>query len=74
MRKLTNAVKMVCAKCQKIVKQTKLATPDVKKKSEMYYGSSAGSSKGATGVKGAGSTLGSTGVSKVCKVMSSIEY
>ncbi|KAG8630456.1 hypothetical protein KVT40_002075 [Elsinoe batatas] len=50
---------MVCAKCQKLEKQTKLATPDVKKKSELYYGNTnaAGSSK-------KGPTLGSTGVSK----------
>ena len=60
---------MVCAKCQKLVKQTKLATPEVKKKNEIYYGSpasgSGASSKGTSGVKGAGATLGSTGVSKV---------
>ncbi|KAI4110450.1 MAG: hypothetical protein LQ339_001315 [Xanthoria mediterranea] len=33
---------MVCAKCQKL-KSTSLATPAVKKKNEMYYGSPAGS-------------------------------
>lgn len=52
---------MVCSKCLKLTKSTKLATPEVKKKSEMYYGSpasaKAGSSKSAT--------LGNTGVSKV---------
>ncbi|TKX19271.1 hypothetical protein C1H76_8456 [Elsinoe australis] len=51
---------MVCAKCQRLSKSTtKLATPDVKKKSELYHGSSsaAGSSK-------TGPTLGATGVSK----------
>ncbi|KYK60010.1 hypothetical protein DCS_01144 [Drechmeria coniospora] len=31
---------MVCARCQKLFKGTTLATPEVKKKSEMYYGSS----------------------------------
>ncbi|KAB5558570.1 microtubule-associated protein CRIPT-domain-containing protein [Coniochaeta sp. 2T2.1] len=34
---------MVCAKCSKLSKTT-LATPGVKKKSEMYYGSAASSS------------------------------
>ncbi|KAL8674216.1 MAG: hypothetical protein Q9168_001384 [Polycauliona sp. 1 TL-2023] len=33
---------MVCAKCQKL-KNTSLATPAVKKKNDMYYGSPAGS-------------------------------
>ncbi|KFA52010.1 hypothetical protein S40293_11210 [Stachybotrys chartarum IBT 40293] len=54
------AVIMVCAKCQKLVKGTTLATPDVKKKSEMYYGSPAGSK--ASGSKSA--TLGNTGIGK----------
>lgn len=35
---------MVCAKCQKKLKSTALATPAVKKKNEFYYGSPAGSS------------------------------
>jgi hypothetical protein len=52
---------MVCAKCQKLNKTT-LATPGVKKKSEMYYGSPASSST-STGKKSA--TLGQTGISKV---------
>ncbi|KAL2024397.1 hypothetical protein VTK56DRAFT_8208 [Thermocarpiscus australiensis] len=51
---------MVCAKCQK-VKKTTLATPEVKKKSEMYYGSPA-SSTSSLDKKSA--TLGQTGVSK----------
>ncbi|KAK8202118.1 hypothetical protein M8818_005644 [Zalaria obscura] len=56
---------MVCAKCQKLVKKTQLATPDVKKKNEMYYGSPASSSTKSTGsIKGAGSTLGNNGISK----------
>ena len=55
---------MVCSKCQKKLKSTELATPGVKRKSEMYHGSPAatvggGDSKGKA-------TLGSTGVSKVC--------
>jgi hypothetical protein len=52
---------MVCAKCQKLNKTT-LATPGVKKKAEMYYGSSASSS--ASGEKKS-ATLGQTGISKV---------
>ncbi|KAK4163471.1 microtubule-associated protein CRIPT-domain-containing protein [Cladorrhinum sp. PSN259] len=51
---------MVCAKCQKLTKTT-LATPGVKKKSEMYYGSPA-SSSAASSSKSA--TLGQTGISK----------
>lgn len=54
---------MVCAKCQKLNKTT-LATPGVKKKSEMYYGSAASSSSSAAKTKSA--TLGQTGISKVC--------
>ena len=59
---------MVCAKCQKSQKQTKLATPEVKKKSEMYYGSGAGAGSSGTRSTGggakSGATLGITGVSK----------
>lgn len=44
---------MVCAKCQK--HETALATPAVKRKSELYYGSSA---------KENSSTAGNNGVSK----------
>ncbi|PTB67331.1 hypothetical protein BBK36DRAFT_1116336 [Trichoderma citrinoviride] len=52
---------MVCGKCLKLTKSTKLATPEVKKKSEMYYGSPA-SAKAGSSSKSA--TLGNTGVSK----------
>ncbi|KAL2354298.1 cript family protein [Cryomyces antarcticus] len=52
---------MVCAKCQKLLKKTELATPNVKKKNEMYFGSPAGSTKSAS--KGS-ATLGNTGVGK----------
>lgn len=52
---------MVCAKCQKLNK-TVLATPGVKKKSEMYYGSPASSTSSAGKPS---PTLGQTGVSKV---------
>lgn len=56
---------MVCAKCQAKLKSTKLATPEVKKKNELYYGSPATSStKSAGSTKGAGATLGNAGVSK----------
>ncbi|KAG5915475.1 hypothetical protein E4U42_008046 [Claviceps africana] len=52
---------MVCGKCQKLSKTT-LATPEVKKKSEMYYGSPAGSSTKPSGSKPA--TIGQSGVVK----------
>ncbi|EFY90208.1 hypothetical protein J3458_007241 [Metarhizium acridum] len=52
---------MVCTKCQKLSKTT-LATPDVKKKSEMYYGSPAASSSKPSGSKS--TTLGQSGVVK----------
>lgn len=52
---------MVCSKCQKLSKKTTLATPDVKKKNEIYYGS-ATSSKG-TDKKSA--TAANAGISKV---------
>ncbi|KFY27406.1 hypothetical protein V491_00922, partial [Pseudogymnoascus sp. VKM F-3775] len=59
---------MVCAKCQKLTKPTSLATPGVKKKSEMYYGSPAGtktSSLSSSGVgKSPSATLGQTGIGK----------
>ncbi|PLN81244.1 microtubule-associated protein CRIPT-domain-containing protein [Aspergillus taichungensis] len=52
---------MVCSKCAKKLKSTQLATPDVKRRSEMYYGSS--SSTNSTDKKGK-STLGNTGIGK----------
>ncbi|KAL1842731.1 hypothetical protein VTJ49DRAFT_4369 [Mycothermus thermophilus] len=51
---------MVCAKCQKLNKTT-LATPGVKKKTEMYYGSPASSSASS---EKKSATLGQTGISK----------
>lgn len=55
-------ITMVCAKCQKL-KSTSLATPAVKKKNEMYYGSPAGS----TGrVEKSSATNGSAAAGKVC--------
>ncbi|KAF6820989.1 CRIPT family protein [Colletotrichum musicola] len=48
---------MVCTKCQKLGKGgTSLATPSVKKKSEMYHGSAASASSKPT--------LGNTGIGK----------
>jgi hypothetical protein len=56
---------MVCAKCQKLSKSTTLATPGVKKKNDMYYGSPAGSgSKGGDKSK-TSATLGQNGIGKV---------
>ncbi|KAI4192098.1 MAG: hypothetical protein LQ348_003270 [Seirophora lacunosa] len=52
---------MVCAKCQKQLKSTTLATPAVKKKTEMYYGSPAGSNGR---IEKASSAGGSTGAGK----------
>jgi hypothetical protein len=54
---------MVCAKCAKLSKATTLATPGVKKKSEMYYGSPAGSSK-TTDKSKTSATLGNNGIGK----------
>ncbi|KAL8815822.1 MAG: hypothetical protein Q9223_005083 [Gallowayella weberi] len=51
---------MVCAKCQKL-KSTALATPAVKKKNEMYYGSPAVS---AGRVEKSSATSGSAGAGK----------
>ena len=58
---------MVCAKCQKLIKPTSLATPGVKKKNEMYYGSPAGSktSSSSSGASKSSATLGQTGIGKV---------
>ena len=59
---------MVCAKCQKLTKPTSLATPGVKMKSEMYYGSPAGTktSSSSSGVgKSTSATLGQSGIGKV---------
>ena len=54
---------MVCAKCAKLSKSTTLATPGGKKKSEMYYGSPAGSSKTSDKTK-TSATLGNNGIGK----------
>ncbi|KAF3770481.1 hypothetical protein M406DRAFT_245833 [Cryphonectria parasitica EP155] len=49
---------MVCAKCQKLAKGTTLATPGVKKKSEMYHGSPAASSSAAASSSKSASGIG----------------
>ncbi|KAJ4392201.1 hypothetical protein N0V93_005826 [Gnomoniopsis smithogilvyi] len=54
---------MVCSKCQKLSKGTTLATPGVKKKTEMYHGSPAASSSKSV-------TQGQTGIGK-SKLLSS---
>ena len=59
---------MVCAKCQKKLKATELATPGVKNKNDMYYGSPS-STLGGGAAKGK-ATLGTTGVGKVRYVSS----
>lgn len=66
---------MVCSKCQKKLKSTELATPGVKRKSEMYYGSPS-TSVGGGGGEGSKSkpTLGNTGIGKVCYVFSCFVY
>lgn len=59
---------MVCTKCQKKLKATELATPGVKRKNEMYYGSPSttlGGGSASASAKGK-PTLGATGVGKVC--------
>lgn len=56
---------MVCAKCQKLQKKTELATPGVKRKNEMYYGSSASSTVKSSDKSKSSATLGMTGIGKV---------
>ncbi|KAH6687305.1 cript family protein [Plectosphaerella plurivora] len=60
---------MVCTKCQKLGRGgTTLATPSVKKKSEIYHGSPASGSGGiktaTTGGATKSATLGQTGIGK----------
>ncbi len=69
---------MVCAKCQKISKTTTLATPGVKKKNDMYYGSPAGSLNSGDKAK-TSATLGQNGIGKasfisVARLCSSTNY
>lgn len=55
---------MVCSKCQKKLKATELATPGVKRKNDMYYGSPSSTLSG--GADKGKATLGATGIGKVC--------
>jgi hypothetical protein len=57
---------MVCSKCQKLTKSTALATPGVKKKNDMYYGSPAGNTSRSGDKTKTSATLGNNGVGKVC--------
>ena len=58
---------MVCSKCAKKLAKTELATPAVKRRTDMYYGSPSTSFGGGSSSKSAkpSPTLGNTGVSKV---------
>lgn len=56
---------MVCAKCQKISKKTELATPSVKRKNDLYYGSPASTSVGNSDKSKTSATLRNNGVGKV---------
>ena len=56
---------MVCAKCQKVQKKTELATPAVKRKNDMYYGSPASSAASGSGKIKTSATLGNTSIGKV---------
>ena len=55
---------MVCAKCAKASKPTSLATPGVKSKKDMYYGSAAGNKTGASKAGTSSATIGQTGIGK----------
>ncbi|MCJ1248017.1 hypothetical protein MMC30_005232 [Trapelia coarctata] len=56
---------MVCAKCQKIQAKTELATPGVKRKNDIYYGSPTASAGGSgSGKSKTSATLGNTGIGK----------
>ena len=60
---------MVCAKCQKIQKKTELATPGVKRKNEMYYGSLASSATNAGNKSKSLATAGVAGIGKVDRLL-----
>lgn len=51
---------MVCSRCQKLQKKTELATPGVKRKSDIYYGSPTTGDKTKLSA-----TAGPTGIGKV---------
>ncbi len=56
---------MVCSKCQKQMKKTELATPGVKHRNDMYYGSPAAGKTGSSDKSKASATLGTSGIGKV---------
>jgi hypothetical protein len=57
---------MVCAKCQKVLAKTELATPGVKRKNDIYFGSpTAAASSSGSGKSKTSATLGNAGISKV---------
>ncbi|ODH13552.1 hypothetical protein ACO22_07143 [Paracoccidioides brasiliensis] len=60
---------MVCSKCQRKLKKTELATPAIKRKNDMYYGSPHNTIGGGDAKNRSSATLGNTGISK-----SSIRY
>lgn len=55
---------MVCVKCAAKSNPTSLATPYVKRKSELYYGSSASSSASSKDKSTKSATVGNTGIGK----------
>ena len=57
------------------MKKTELATPGVKNKNDMYYGSPATLTAGSTGKSKTSATLGTTSIGKVSKnFLSSIQF
>lgn len=56
---------MVCSKCQNKIKQTELATPGVKHRNEIYYGSPTTSIANSRDKSKTSATIGATGVGKV---------
>ncbi|KAF5866423.1 hypothetical protein ETB97_011975 [Aspergillus alliaceus] len=61
---------MVCSKCQKKLKSTELATPGVKRRGEMYYGSPSSTGGGESSKSKSKPTIGNTGIGK-SKLLSS---
>ncbi|KAI9872403.1 MAG: hypothetical protein M1830_001692 [Pleopsidium flavum] len=55
---------MVCSKCQKLQKKTELATPGVKRKNDLYYGSPATSASSAGDKSKLSAMLGTNGIGK----------
>ena len=53
--------KMVCVKCQTSRKITELATPDVKRKNDLYLGSPASNNKNKSSTPSSASGIGKVG-------------